>query len=140
LKFSIGTTVSYSTINLNSSDGSLTYSVDGNYLVGYREGTISFYDSFSGAIIKTLNGDYIFVNHLAISPDGALLLASNSANYEVRVYDIAANSMVRILDASTGVSGLHFSSDGKSFIVAYKDGNISKYSVSELSYSWQRIK
>ena len=145
IKFTIDTSIISSVLDKGTTFYSLALTGNGEHFIGSESEQISYYTTSSGAQIRTIDKNlYVDAYYLAISPDDSLLLASDYLSYQVRVYNIATGALIRIINASnnsTGyVSGLQFSNDGQSFIVISGYGMMSKYSRSELSYSWQKLK
>jgi WD40 repeat protein len=144
IKFTVDTSLVSSILDKGTTFYSLALTDNGEHFIGTQSEQISYYATSSGTKIKTIDNNlYEDPVYLAISPDDSLLLSATYFDYQVNIYDIAAGSLIRIIDAfdySGGyVSGLQFSGDGQSFVVTSANGMMKKYARSELLYSWQRM-
>jgi hypothetical protein len=99
-----------------------------------RAGNVS--QTFSATIrltVTTLSGHTDEVNSVAFSPDGRLL-ASGSADYTIKLWDVASGSLVRTLTGHTDyVLSVAFSPDGRLLASGSDDKTIKLWDISDLA-------
>lgn len=79
------------------------------------ENSINVWDITNGSNFKILKGTHHFINALAFSPDGRILVSANDDNM-ITFWNIAEGEKIRTLSVHTGsVSNLEFHPDGTMF-------------------------
>jgi WD40 repeat protein len=85
---------------------------DGKYVIGgLRDGGIAIYDTVSGSEVRTLEGHLSPIARLHVSGDGTLL-ASQSEDGVVALWDIALGKLLRTHRHESAPSALALSPDG----------------------------
>jgi WD40 repeat protein len=104
----------------------VVFSPDGNLIAGGNEdGTITLWNTQTGAIERSLIGHLNWVFSLAFSPDGTVL-ASGSADHTIRLWNVASGETRRVLlnDAPAGFYSLAFDPTGSILAAASSDGEM----------------
>ena len=84
---------------------------------------VKLWDTDSGALRKTLEGQDTFPNAVAFSPDGKTL-AGGGVSYPVTIWDVATGQMKQLTGHTSDIYGVAFSSDGQTLASASRDGTI----------------
>jgi WD40 repeat protein len=114
-------------------------SADGHFLIQYGGKVLRVWDLRTGAVVKTFTHDDLYINAVALSPDGRLLWVSTSNNNifvgtpEINQGHLLAFPSLEILKTEhlnfrIGVEAV-FSNDGKSVAFSSKEGRVVWYDV-----------
>ncbi len=109
-----------------SNDGLLlTVAMDARFSTTAEVAPLQIFDAFTGALLRTMQGEFVTVLTPTFSPDGRLLAAAVCATYdttgdncqvpEIWLWDTTSGQKVGgfILAPNTAITGLSFSPDGQ---------------------------
>ncbi len=115
-----------------SNDGLLlTVAMDARFSTTAEVAPLQMFDAFTGALLRTMQGEFATVLSPTFSPDGRLLAAAVCANYdatgdncpipEIWLWDTTSGQKVGgfILAPNTAITGLSFSPDGQWLAAVY---------------------
>jgi WD40 repeat protein len=92
-------------IGHQNSVNSIAFSTDGRTLVsGGRDGAVKLWDVPTGNLVRTMNSGWDYVDCVAVSPDGTILVAAGGfeeiegIHSEVRLWDAITGRLIRAID------------------------------------------
>jgi WD40 repeat protein len=91
--------------------------------VGNGSSSVNLWDTASGALQKTLEGQDTSPNTVAFSPDGKTL-AGGGVGYPVTIWDMATGQIKQLTGHTSDIYEVAFSSDGQTLASASRDGTI----------------
>ncbi|MGB7537379.1 MAG: WD40 repeat domain-containing protein [Anaerolineales bacterium] len=112
----------------------IIYSEDGRFLIGVRDGRITYWDVSTGEEIRTLNG-FDGIRSLHYAPDKKILVSTigEGAYYELAFWDAETGKEIYRLNRSgklvTEFWGFVFSPDGKWLATGMYNGTISLWGI-----------
>jgi uncharacterized protein with WD repeat len=105
------------------------FAPDGTWIVtADNEGVIRFWDSQSGLLVNTLEGDPTSIRSLAFNPNGQIL-ASGGSNNRVLIWDVATKKTLLVITGDEGLIPLTFSPDNKIFVSTDRNDKIRLWGV-----------
>ncbi|HMF56926.1 MAG TPA: zinc-ribbon domain-containing protein [Pyrinomonadaceae bacterium] len=103
----------------------ITFSPDGKTLaVGNRNSKLALWDTATGSLKRSLEGQDYFTNSVAFSPDGRTIAAGGYGN-TVKLWDAQTGELTRTLEGHTSeINSVAFSPDGQTIASGSIDNTI----------------
>lgn len=142
LLFEVSTTVTMKHIDLNTTHTAYFFLKNSNSVMGIKHNTIDVIDLESGSVTKSTAAKIYNGQYFELMPKEDKIIAFTAYEPDAIIYDVVRGELDRRVgfsDEKVKAKGIACSPDGATFIIAYNNGTIRKYSTELFDRAWQKI-